>query len=316
MPSTLRTLSRPDKPLFPDGLTKADLAAYYQRVAEVMLPHVRGRPVHMQRFPDGITGPVIQQKQAPDYFPGFVERVRVPRKRGGSIQQVTIENPETLVYLVDQACITPHVVLSRAGALDHPDQLIFDLDPPDGDLRPARRAARELRELLEGCGLSVYLKTTGSRGYHVVCPLDAAATFADAGGFAREGRPPPGRAPSARLHGRAVDRRPGRAAVPGHRPQRLCPDRGCAVRRARLGGRAGGLPAGVGRAQPHAAGPLHRTKPVSPAGPARRPLGGHVESPRVAGGRRRQAARNRLGRAAPEVSPHPGGSRSGSRTRR
>lgn len=186
MPSTLRTLSRPDKPLFPDGLTKADLAAYYQRVAEVMLPHVRGRPVHMQRFPDGITGPVIQQKQAPDYFPGFVERVRVPRKRGGSIQQVTIENPETLVYLVDQACITPHVVLSRAGALDHPDQLIFDLDPPDGDLRPARRAARELRELLEGCGLSVYLKTTGSRGYHVVCPLDAAATFADAGGFARE----------------------------------------------------------------------------------------------------------------------------------
>jgi bifunctional non-homologous end joining protein LigD len=180
------SVSNPDKPLFPDGLTKADLAAYYWRVAEVMLPHVRGRPVHMQRFPDGIDGPVIQQKQAPDYFPGFVDRVRVPRRRGGAIEQVVIESPETLVYLVDQACITPHVVLSRAGHLDHPDQLIFDLDPPGDDLRPARRAARELRELLESCGLAAFLKTTGSRGYHVVCPLDAAAGFGEARTFARE----------------------------------------------------------------------------------------------------------------------------------
>jgi bifunctional non-homologous end joining protein LigD len=178
--------SNPDKPLFPDGLTKAQLAAYYRRVAEVMLPHVRGRPVHMQRFPDGIRGPVIQQKQAPDYFPEFVRRVRVPRKRGGAVDQVVIEDVETLVYLVGQACITPHVLLSRAGHLDRPDQLIFDLDPPDSDLRPARRAARELRELLEGCGLAAYLKTTGSRGYHVVSPVDGSVDFAGAGAFARE----------------------------------------------------------------------------------------------------------------------------------
>jgi bifunctional non-homologous end joining protein LigD len=179
-------VSNPDKPLFPDGLTKAGLADYYWRVAETMLPHVRGRPVHMQRFPDGIGHPPIQQKQAPDYFPAFVERVMVPRRRGGSVTQATIENPETLVYLVDQACITPHLMLSRRGALEYPDQLIFDLDPPDGELRAARRAARDIRELLERLGLAAYLKTTGSRGYHVVSPLAGGATFEATRAFARD----------------------------------------------------------------------------------------------------------------------------------
>jgi bifunctional non-homologous end joining protein LigD len=121
-------ISKPDKALFPDGLTKAELARYYERIAETMLPHVRGRPVHMQRFPDRIVGEEIQQKQAPDYFPDFVERVRVRRKRGGSVEHVVIENAETLVYLADQACITPHVCLSRRDRLDNPDRLIFDLE--------------------------------------------------------------------------------------------------------------------------------------------------------------------------------------------
>jgi bifunctional non-homologous end joining protein LigD len=179
-------VSNPDKPLFPDGLTKAGLAEYYWRVAETMLPHVRGRPVHMQRFPDGIGSPPIQQKQVPDYFPAFVERVEVPRRRGGSVTQAVIENPQTLVYLVSQACITPHLMLSRRGALDRPDQVIFDLDPPDGELRAARRAARDIRELLEQVGLAPYMKTTGSRGYHVVSPIDASVTFEQTRAFARD----------------------------------------------------------------------------------------------------------------------------------
>jgi bifunctional non-homologous end joining protein LigD len=179
-------ISNPDKALFPDGLTKAELARYYERAAETMLPHVRGRPVHMQRFPDGIEGEEIQQKQAPDYFPDFVERARVKRKRGGSVEHVLIENAETLVYLADQACITPHVWLSRIDKLDNPDQLIFDLDPPGRDLAPLRDAARALRELLEEVGLAAYVKTTGSRGLHVVSPLDRSAGFEDARAFARE----------------------------------------------------------------------------------------------------------------------------------
>jgi bifunctional non-homologous end joining protein LigD len=120
----------------------------------------------------------------------------VPRKRGGAIAQVVIQNPETLVYLADQACITPHVVLARCDALDRPDQLIFDLDPPSDDLRPARLAARELRELLDRVGLAAYLKSTGSRGFHVVSPLERSATFDETRAFAR------------RVAGLLADRRP------------------------------------------------------------------------------------------------------------
>jgi bifunctional non-homologous end joining protein LigD len=179
------TITNPDKALFPDGLTKAELAAYYERVADVMLPHVRGRPLHMQRFPDGIDGPELQQKQAPDYFPGFVERVEVPRKRGGTVVHAVISSAETLVYLAGQACITSHVWLSRRDRLDCPDRLVFDLDPPGGDLRPARDAARRLRGLLADAGLAAYLMTTGSRGFHVVSPLDRSAGFDETRAFAR-----------------------------------------------------------------------------------------------------------------------------------
>jgi bifunctional non-homologous end joining protein LigD len=180
------TITRPEKALFPDGLTKGDLASYYERVAEVMLPHVRGRPLHMQRFPDGIEGPELQQKQVPDYFPDFVNRVEVARKRGGTVTHATIESADTLVYLAGQACITPHVWLARADRLDCPDQLIFDLDPPGGDLAPARDAARRLRSLLEEAKLTPFVKTTGSRGYHVVAPLDRSRSFAEVRAYARE----------------------------------------------------------------------------------------------------------------------------------
>jgi bifunctional non-homologous end joining protein LigD len=141
--------------------------------------------VHMQRFPDGIEGREIQQKQAPAYFPAFVTRVRVPRKRGGSVDHVVIDKPETLIYLVGQACITPHVWLSRSDRLEYPDRLIFDLDPPHPDLAVLRQGARALRSLFEDVGLSPYVMTTGSRGLHVVAPLDRSAGFDDTRALAR-----------------------------------------------------------------------------------------------------------------------------------
>src|SRR5205085_9347876 len=113
------------------GGTMADRAVHCERMASLMPPHVRGRPWHMLRFPDGIEGEEIQQKQAPAYFPGFVRRVEVPRKRGGSIEPVVIEDVDTLVYLAGQACITPHVWLARADRLDRPDRMVIDLHPPD-----------------------------------------------------------------------------------------------------------------------------------------------------------------------------------------
>jgi bifunctional non-homologous end joining protein LigD len=157
-----------------------------QRVAEAMLPYVRGRPVHMQRFPEGIGGEQIQQKQAPDHFPGFVRRAKVARRGGGSVTHAVIDNAETLAYLADQACVTPHAWLSRTDGLDDPDQLIFDLDPAGDDLDAVRAGATALRELLEELGLATYLKTTGSRGYHVIVPLDRRAGFDQARAFARD----------------------------------------------------------------------------------------------------------------------------------
>lgn len=178
-------VSSPEKVLFPeDGITKADLAEYYARVADTMLPHMAGRPISMQRFPDGIDGEAFYQKDAPDYFPDWIRTTRV-KKEGGSLDMVIAEEPATLVYLASQACITPHVWLSRADRPDHPDRLIFDLDPPEGDFAPVRTAARRVRKLIEDTGLTPFLMTTGSKGVHVTVPLDRSAGFDEVRAFAR-----------------------------------------------------------------------------------------------------------------------------------
>jgi bifunctional non-homologous end joining protein LigD len=179
-------LSHEEKIFFPDdGITKGDLIEYYRRVADTMLPHVRGRPLAMQRCPDGIGGEQFLQKEVPDYFPDWISRVTV-EKEGGTVTQVVCENAATLVYLANQACVTPHVWLSRADAPRRPDRLIFDLDPSDHDFEPVRRAARALGDLLRELGLEPFVMTTGSRGAHVVTPLDRGADFDVARGFARD----------------------------------------------------------------------------------------------------------------------------------
>jgi bifunctional non-homologous end joining protein LigD len=182
-----RKISRPGKVLFPDdGITKGDLAAYYAAVAEVMLPLVRGRPIMMQRFPNGIGGEPIIQQRVPDYFPPWVKRAKVRKQAGGSVTHAVIENGATLLFLADQACITPHVWLSRAARLERPDQMIFDLDPPAGKFALARMAAIALNEVLDELGMQAYVKTTGGKGLHVHVPLDRRSTFGDVRAFARE----------------------------------------------------------------------------------------------------------------------------------
>jgi bifunctional non-homologous end joining protein LigD len=175
-------ISHPDKVLFPDdGITKADLVDYYQQVAPLMLPLVSGRPVTMQRFPNGIGRGGFLQKQVGDYFPDWIERVTAPnrRTRQGTVrEQVTYmvcRDPDDLAYLANQACVTPHVWLSRTPDIYRPDQLVFDLDPASSDPRVLRLAAAALHELLEELGLASFLKSSGSRGLHVVVPLVPAA---------------------------------------------------------------------------------------------------------------------------------------------
>ncbi len=171
--------SKEDKVLFgDDGIAKGDLVDYYRRIAEPLLHHARGRPISMERFPDGIDSERFYQKKAPDYFPDWIETVSVDlRGAGGRQDQVVLSEAATLVYLANQACITPHVWLSRADDLDRPDRMIFDLDPPGDDFGAVRTAARQVRDVLNELDLPAWLRTTGSRGLHVVVPLDGSSDF-------------------------------------------------------------------------------------------------------------------------------------------
>jgi bifunctional non-homologous end joining protein LigD len=174
--------------IFPDeGITQGDLIDVYRRLADKMLPHLEGRPLTMQRFPDGIQNEGFYQRKAQDYFPDWITRVSVEVGEDGEQQpEVICDSEATLVYLVDQGLVTPHVWLSRADRLHYPDKLIFDLDPPDSDFEPVRLAAELLSDLLDDLGLVPYVMTTGSRGAHVVVPLDRSADFDTVRRFARD----------------------------------------------------------------------------------------------------------------------------------
>jgi len=179
-------VSRPDKLLFPDGITKADLALYYADVAPAMLPYLAGRPLNLERYPDGIEGQRIIQQRASGHFPSWIARAATPMRDGSAVEHVLANHPATLVYLANQGCITLHGWLSRADRLDRPDRLIIDLDPSDDDAAATRRAALELDATLRELGLQPYAMATGSRGYHLVVPLQRRAGFEQVRSFTRE----------------------------------------------------------------------------------------------------------------------------------
>ena len=179
------TITHPEKVLFPgDGITKGDLVAYYERIADRMLPQVRDRPLHMNRFPGGIGQIAIQQKRVPETFPAWIERATVDLHKGGTITHALINDTATLVYLVNYNMVTAHVWLSTIRAPEQPDELIFDLDPSDEDFGLVRTTALEVKAVLEELGLVPFVKTTGSRGLHVVVPITVRPTFEEAHLFA------------------------------------------------------------------------------------------------------------------------------------
>ena len=178
-------ITHPDKLLFPeDGIRKAELIDYYRRVAPRMLPHLRGRPLSLERYPSGIGTRGFFQQDASDYFPDWLDTATLP-KEGGTVRHVVVDNAASLVYLANQGVITPHAWLSRADRVDAPDQMILDLDPSGAGFAEVKAAARCARRLLEELGLPAYLKTTGSRGLHVAVPLDRKSPFDDVRSFAR-----------------------------------------------------------------------------------------------------------------------------------
>jgi bifunctional non-homologous end joining protein LigD len=166
-----------DKPLFPEsGLTKGGLVDYYRRIAATALPHYRDRPLSMQRFPDGIGDDGFFQKDRPDHYPEWIASVSL-KKQGGRIEHVIVNDAATLVYLANQACITLHLALARADKPHHPDRLVLDLDPSDDDFAKVQRTAKRLKDLLDELELESFVQTTGSRGLHIVVPLDRSADF-------------------------------------------------------------------------------------------------------------------------------------------
>jgi bifunctional non-homologous end joining protein LigD len=175
-------ITHPEKVMFPDdGITKGELAAYYELVAPAMLPHLIGRPVTMERFHRGIGAKGFFQKNVAKGAPDWLERVAVPKK-DGVVNYPVVSDARGLMWLVNQNCITPHVWTSRTPDLTHPDICVFDLDPLEDDAPVLRDATLLLRDLLAELGCLSWVKTSGSKGFHVVVPLDGKA---DSGKVAR-----------------------------------------------------------------------------------------------------------------------------------
>jgi bifunctional non-homologous end joining protein LigD len=178
-------ITHPEKILFPDeGITKGELASYYEMIAPVMLPHLRRRPITMERFHRGIAAPGFFQKDVVKGFPDWLERVEVP-KHGGTVHHPIANDARSLLWLANQNSITIHVWPSRTPNLYNPDICIFDLDPSkEDDLETLVRSALNLRDLLAELGLPSGIKTSGSKGFHIAVPLDAKSDFGTVARFA------------------------------------------------------------------------------------------------------------------------------------
>ncbi|HJU51466.1 MAG TPA: non-homologous end-joining DNA ligase [Acidimicrobiia bacterium] len=184
MPS-LVVVSHPEKVLFPDsGVTKGEVADYYHRVADVMLPHLIDRPLTIQRFPQGIQKQGFMQKHAGKGFPDYIDRIELA-KQDGTVKYPVVRDEKGLAYLANQNTITFHIPGFRASHLEHPDRMVFDLDPSEGDLDGVRYSARATAEFLGALDVPTWLMTSGSKGFHLVTDLQPTISFDEMGRFAQ-----------------------------------------------------------------------------------------------------------------------------------
>jgi bifunctional non-homologous end joining protein LigD len=179
-------ITHPEKVLFPDeGITKGEMASYYEAIAPLMIPHIIGRPVTMERYPSGIGAKGFMHKNVSKGFPEWLERVEAPKK-DGTVHYPVVRDTRSLLWIANQNCITPHVWTSRTPNLYHPDVCVFDLDPmKDDEPDVLRSTALRVRQLLAEIELNSWVKTSGSKGFHIVVPLDAKARFREVSRFAQ-----------------------------------------------------------------------------------------------------------------------------------
>lgn len=172
-------LTNEAKIFFPkSGITKGEVIAYYKHIAEHMLPFISNRALSLVRYPNGIQEEGFFQKNIGEYYPSWIKAVEVPKLQDGHNRMVVCNNAATLIYLANQACLTPHCWLSKIDNLDHPDRLVFDLDPGNKksfDL--IRETALAFKETIESLGLTAFAMLTGSRGMHIIIPVTRTITF-------------------------------------------------------------------------------------------------------------------------------------------
>ncbi len=180
-------VSNPDKMFFPErGLTKLDLVTYYADVADCALPHLRGRPFHMVRYPNGVDGDFFHQKRVPANHPEYVGEVFVQFPSGHSTVFAIVDNVEALTWVANLGCIELHTWHSRVPEIEKPDYLLIDLDPTsDGQWPFVREIALVVREVMDELGLRSYPKTSGATGLHILAPIKPEVVFPEVRRFAK-----------------------------------------------------------------------------------------------------------------------------------
>ena len=186
------TLSNLDKVFWPDdGITKGDLLAYYRAIAPVLVPHLKGRPFTMRRFPDGIAGKAFFQKDAPSHMPDWIPTFRAlvsTRERPAArkwIEFPVVDDELALLWMVNMGCIDMNAWYSRVDKPDRPDFVLFDLDPtPETPWADTVEVARILHELLDALELTSLVKTSGGKGLHVLVPIARRSTYPQTRAFA------------------------------------------------------------------------------------------------------------------------------------
>jgi bifunctional non-homologous end joining protein LigD len=179
------TITHPEKVMFPDdGITKGELADYYRDVAGVMLPHIANRPVTMERFHRGIGEKGFFQKNVAKP-PPMIQTVAVPKKEG-VVNYPLVTDADGLLWMSNQNSITPHVWTARAPTLMYPDICLFDLDPSDDDPKRLAAAALLVRDVLAELGVESWVKTSGSKGYHIAFGLDGKADYGQVAKFGHQ----------------------------------------------------------------------------------------------------------------------------------
>jgi bifunctional non-homologous end joining protein LigD len=180
-------ISHPDKIMYPAArFTKRDVAQFYLSIAPVLLPHLRGRPITLKRYPQGVEGEFFYERRCPSHRPSWVDTATVHSdSRDEDIQHCVINDASTLVWVANLASLELHTLLSTQKNVDCPTQLMFDLDPgaPAG-LRECAEVAFELKKVFDSLKLQSFLKTSGGKGLHFAVPLNTPVTFGQTKQFA------------------------------------------------------------------------------------------------------------------------------------